>query len=152
MQLPAFLPDHPTHFEQVGKIGCEHDSETQAAHLIIEIADAESFEAASLPQEARAANVYKVVLHDNATIVVEHAGIGEVASQRGVIVAQRRTQQHYAAIVQCDREMRQMASVAIINALGSTRRGKRIALGVEHAKGVAMFEYERPQFRERGRR
>ena len=149
MHLPAFLPDHPAHFEQIGEIGREIDSETQAARLKIEIADAEPFEATSLPQEARAANVYEVVLHDNPAIV-NQAGVGEVASQRGVIVAQRRTQHDWATVIHCDQEMRQMASVAIIDALRSARRRKHIALGVEHAKSVAMFEYERLQFRERG--
>ena len=63
MHLTAFLPHHPAHFEQVGEIGRELDSETQAAGLKIEIADAEPFEATSLPQEPCAANVYQVVLH-----------------------------------------------------------------------------------------
>src|SRR5271170_4847197 len=149
MHPPAFLADHPAHFEQVSEISRELDSETQAARLKIEIADAEPFEATSLPQEARAANVYEVVLHDNPAIV-NQIRVGEVASQRGVIVAQRRTQHDWATVVHCDQEMRQMASVATIDALRSARRRERIALGVEHAKSVVMFEYERPQFRERG--
>src|ERR1700761_1102955 len=48
--------------------------------------------------------------------------------------------------------MRQMPRVAIIDALGSARRGDGIALTVEHAKRVAVLEYERLQFRERGGR
>src|ERR1700722_17778708 len=45
--------------------------------------------------------------------------------------------------------MRQMAGVAIIDALRSARRRNRIALAVEHTEGVAVFEDERLQFRER---
>src|ERR1700722_21040839 len=46
--------------------------------------------------------------------------------------------------------MRQMARVAIIDALRSARDGDGIALAVEHAEGVVMFEDERLKFRERG--
>ena len=149
MHLSAFRSDHAPHFEQVGEIGRELDSETQAVRLKIEIADAEPFEATRLPQEAGAANVYEVVLHDDPAIV-NQIRVGEVASQRSVIVPQRRTQHDRAAVVHCDQEMRQMASVTMIDALGSARRRDRIAFGVEHAEGVVMFEDERLQFRERG--
>jgi hypothetical protein len=60
VRLSTFPPDQPPHFEQIGEIGREHDSELHAARLIIEIADAKPFEAASLPQEAGATNMNKV--------------------------------------------------------------------------------------------
>src|SRR6185312_7142210 len=81
MDLAASFPDHATHFEQVGEIGGELDFETQAASLKIEIADAEPFEATRIPQEARAADVYEVVIDDN-RIILDQIGVSEVTSQR----------------------------------------------------------------------
>jgi hypothetical protein len=46
--------------------------------------------------------------------------------------------------------MREVAGVAIVEAGRAARNGERIALRVEHAEGVAVFEDERLQLRQRG--
>ncbi len=80
---------------------------------------------------------------------IKQIRICEIARERGVIVPQRRAEQQRTRAIDHDREMREMAGIAIVKTLCATRAGNCVAALVEYAKGITVLERQRPKVLER---
>jgi hypothetical protein len=86
MEAPATLALDPSHFENIDEIGFKPQFKRKSQGLVAEIAHQQPLERGRVPKEFRAPDVNQVVLEDQA-IAVPEIGIGEIAGERGVIVA-----------------------------------------------------------------
>ena len=127
-------------FEQIGEIRGEGDSNLNAAPPVVEVANAEPFEAGRPPQKPRPSQMNEVVLDLQVVRILEQVRIGQVARERRVVVAQSRAKQHGPRALHRHREVRKMARVPVIEALGASRAGNGVAVVVEHAEGVAVLQ------------
>ena len=78
------------HLEQIGEIGGEGDSDLNAAPPVIEIANAQPFEAARPPQKPRPSQMDEVVLDLQAVRSSNRSGL--VRSQVSVALSSRRVE------------------------------------------------------------
>src|SRR5208337_3375179 len=81
--------------------------------------------------------------------ILEQVRIGQIAGERGVVVAQSRAQQHGPRALHRHDEIRKMARVPVIEALGAPQGGNCVAVVVEHAKGVAVLQNKSPHVQKR---
>jgi hypothetical protein len=93
MGLSSPLSVLSPNLEQVGEIRRIDDSELDATGPIVEILNAQPFEATSIPKKSRAPEVDEIVFDPQAPRRVVEIRICEIAGERGVIVSQRRAEQ-----------------------------------------------------------
>jgi hypothetical protein len=79
-------------------------------------------------------------------------GIGEVAGQHRIVVAQGGTEQDRAQSVDGEIQMRKVARVAVIQPLRTARSGDCIPAMIEDREAVPMFQRARPALMKRCRR
>src|SRR5260370_14544016 len=111
MNLPSPLSVCSSNLKQVGEVRREGDSELDATGPVVEIVNAQPFEATGPPQKSRPSEVDEIVLNLEPPRRVEQVGIGEIASERGVVVTQRRTEQHRSRAIERHCEMREVTHI-----------------------------------------
>ncbi len=151
MDRPAPLPLAPAHFEQVGEVGFEIELQRQGVRGAVVIADRQPLVHRALPQEPHAADVDQVVAQGSLAACVGQVRIAEVAVERDVVVAQRGAQQDRPRIAQRQVEVREVAGVAVVDALRTARPGDRVAAVVEHRESIAVLQRARAPLVQRGR-
>jgi hypothetical protein len=93
MGLSAPLSVLSPNLEQVSEVRGIDDSELDATGPIVEILNAQSFKAMGIPKKSRAPKVDEIVFDPQAARRVIQIRICEIASERGVVVPQRRAEQ-----------------------------------------------------------
>ena len=127
------------HLEQIGEIIVEQEGQVDAGGPVAMVLDADALIGGAAPQEQRAHDVDQILLQDDALAVID-VGIGEVDRQRGIVVAQVRTEQQRLGLVQHQFEPRQIARIGIEQAVGAAGGGADVAMAVENNEGVVMFQ------------
>ncbi len=136
--------------EDVGEVGGEVDADAEPALGGVVVRECQPLEGAGVPQEAGAADVQQVLQDRAAEFGVGDLGVGQVADQDRVVVADRRAQEHRAVAVDGQIEVRQVAGVAVVDALGAARAGEGVAVVVEDREGVAVLQRARAALLQRG--
>jgi hypothetical protein len=93
MGLSAPLSVLSPNLEQVGEVRGIDYSELDATGPIAEILNAQPLKATGIPKKSRAPKVDEIVFDSQALCRVIQIRICEIASERGVIVPQRRAEQ-----------------------------------------------------------
>ena len=137
--------------EDVGEVGGEVDAQAEAALGDVVVGEREPLEGARVPEEAGAADVQQVLQHRAAALGVGDLGVGQVADQDGVVVADRGAQQRRALAVDGEIKVREVAGVAVVDALGAARAGEGVAVVVEDREGVAVLQRARAALLQRRR-
>lgn len=138
------------HLEQVREIGAEADVEGDRHGLVGKIAHRQPLMARAFPEETRAPDMNKVVVEDGLPLRIGDVGIGQVAGERGVVVAKGRAQQQRPCAGNGEGKPRQVPRVAVKQPFGACRMGMYVAIMVEDAEGVAMLEGAGPALLQRG--
>ncbi len=140
-KMAAFsCPHGAADLEQVGKVCCECDLDANVLRPLVIIFDGQPLVAVCHPQEARPAQMDEVMLQDEPALAVEEVGIGQVAGERCVVVAQCRRQQHRALPVDRQVEVRKIARIAVEEAFRTSRAGERVAVVIEDGEGIAVLQ------------
>src|SRR5215468_4758552 len=90
------------------------------------------------PHEDRAVDVQKVLLNDDAIVVVD-VGVSEIDSHDAAVVRQIRAEQQRLPAVDQKLEMRQVARIEMKQPVRSARRRTDIAVAVDYQKAVAVL-------------
>ncbi len=147
---PALGPVGTAHLEQVHEIRIEEKADLERARLAIEIADGEAFVARAPEQEARAAQMDEIVRQLFLTSASRQVRIGEVAAQSCVVVPHRGAEQQGPHAINGEEELREMARVAVEQAMVAGKTGHGIAMGIEHGERVVVLERARHRLDLRG--
>ena len=138
------------HLEDVGEVGGEGDREGEAAGLGVVVADRHPLEGAGVPEEAGAADVDEIPGDQPNSVGVGDLGVGEVADEHRVVVADGGAEQQRPVAVHRQVEVREVAGVAVKDALRAAGARQRVAVVVEDAEGVAVLHRPRPPLLQRG--
>jgi hypothetical protein len=79
------------------------------------------------------------VAEDKPTLVVEEVGIGEVAGERRVVIAQYRRQQHWGLAVDRQAEMREISGIAMKQAFRAVWSRNCIAIVIKDGESIAVL-------------
>ena len=90
VQTPATLALGTANFEDIGEVGGKVDCQAERARPDIEVRQRQPLARLGFPEEARAADVQEVLKDRTTTVGVCDLGVGEVADQDGVVIANRR--------------------------------------------------------------
>ena len=93
----------------------------------------------------------KVVFEDQRSRRVEQILVGEVAGERRVVVAQGGGEQERTLALDREIEAGQVARVAMEQACGAARTGKRVPIVIEDSERVSILKRPRAQLLERSR-
>ena len=91
------------------------------------------------PQEDRAHDVQHVLAQHDPPLVID-VGIGEIDRERGIVVAQIRTEQQRLHLVQHQFEPGEIAGVGVEQSVRPAGGSADVAMAVEHDEGVVMLE------------
>ena len=81
----------------------------------------------------------EIVRKPQAPIAVIDVRIGQVACERGIVIAKRRRQQQRPRTLDRQIKVRQMAGIAMEETLGTAMTRQRVAIMIEHGEGVAVL-------------
>src|SRR5918999_1839372 len=93
-----------SHLKEIRKVRAKAELDAHAVGLAVEIAQRKALEAGGVPKEAGTPDVDEVVLERESPLCIVEIGIGEVAGEPRVVLADRRTQQQRPRAA--DREMK----------------------------------------------
>ena len=130
-------------FEQVGEIAIERRADPDAPCLLVVVEDRDAFIHRALPDEFQPVQVDRV-FRQNEPVALEEVRVRQVRGEGRIVVGDIGRQPERTRPVEPDFEMREMACVAVIEAVGVSLEGHEIALAVEHGKAVVMFQTRRP--------
>ena len=136
--------------EDVGEVGGEGDGEAEAVGLRVVVADRQPLEGAGVPEEAGAVDVDEVLCDQPLALGAGNLGIREVADEHRVVVADGGAEEQRPVTVHREVEVREIAGIAVVDALWAARAGKRVAVVVEDGEGVGVLHRPRPPLLQRG--
>ena len=140
-----------THLEEIGEIGGEGDRQFHPARLVVEIADVQPLEAAGVPEKSRPSEVDQVMFEPGTARRADEIGIGQIASQRSVVVAQGGAEQNRPRAIERNDQQGKMAGVAVIKALSGPPARRGVAVAIEYGEGIAVLQDQRAQVLDRRR-
>src|SRR5580700_1828521 len=115
--------------ENVGEIAVESDRKEKPDPIGAEISHDKTVKQGGPPNEHRPCHMQQVLLQDNALVVVD-VGIGEIDAEDAAVVGEVRPQEEGLKSVDQQLEMREIAGVAIEQAVRPTQRGADVAVAI----------------------
>ena len=128
----------PPDLEYVGEIIVESDRQQEPDPIGAEISHGKAVKQRGAPNEHRPRHMQQVFLQDDALVVVD-VGIGEIDAEDAVVVGEVRPQEEGLKSVDQQLEMREVAGVAIEQAVRPARRSTDVAVAVEHQEAVVSL-------------
>ena len=141
----------PPHLEYVGEVIVEGDRQKEPDPIGAEISHGKAVKQGGTPNEDRPCHMQQVFLQDDALVVVD-VGIGEIDGEDAVVVGKVRPEEERLKSVDQQFEMREVAGVAIEQAVRAARRSADVAVAVEHQEAVVLLHGAPQPSRGLGRR
>jgi hypothetical protein len=118
----AYSPTRPAlaaHLEQIGEVIVEQQRQVEARLPVAVILQSDALIGRTAPQENRPHDVQRILLQRQPAVAV-HVGIGEVDSQRRIVVAQIGAEQQRLDLVEHHLQPGEIARIGIEKAIGPT--------------------------------
>ena len=140
------IPGHAANFEDVREISTKVERQRDLDRVGAIVVDHEPLMAGGVPQADGSEHMDRAALNQPAVAEAD-VRIHEVHRERGIVVPDRGTEQQWAAIGEAQPESRQVAGVAVIDAVDAECAGPgslNVAEPVENGEGIAVLEYAGP--------
>ena len=145
----ASRPPLASHFKDVGKIIVEQQREIEVRGMVAVVLQADPLIGGATPEEDRAHDVQRILAQHEPAIAI-NVGIGEIDSERRIVVAQVGTEQQRLDVVQHHFELCQIAGIGVKQPVGASRRSTNVAVAIKNDEGVVVLQ-RAPRARRRPR-